>query len=163
MSTKEVYEVTGMSGTFAVNAIQKSCSCNEWDMTGIPCVHACAGLLQDNKNPYTYVDNYYSVEAYKKAYEGVIMPMPNQANWVKTNSDPLLPPHRKIAPGRPKKVRRKAPLEDLHVGKLSKIGLPIHCSHCGHIDHNARSCKVTGCLFVRQTKSRHAQVEESTK
>nr|XP_027118482.1 uncharacterized protein LOC113735689 [Coffea arabica] len=157
VSTREVYEVTGIVGTFAVNAVQRSCTCNEWDMTGIPCVHACAGLVQDNKDPYAYVDNCYSVEIYVKAYAGVIMPMPDQTNWVNASSDTLLPPRRKIAPGRPKKVRKKAQLEDLHVGKLSKVGLPIHCSHCGHTDHNARSCKVTGCSFVRQRKSVTAQ------
>ncbi|XP_027158540.1 uncharacterized protein LOC113760170 [Coffea eugenioides] len=58
VSTREMYEVTGIVGTFAVNAVQRSCTCNEWDMTGIPCVHACAGLVQDNKSPYVLVRFY---------------------------------------------------------------------------------------------------------
>ncbi|XP_071927501.1 uncharacterized protein [Coffea arabica] len=91
------------------------------------------------------------------------MPMPDQTNWVNTCNDSLLPPRGKIAPSRPKKVRRKAPLEDLHVGKLSKVGLPIHCSHCGQYDHNTRSCKVTGCSFVRQRKPMNTQVQGPTK
>ena len=80
------------------------------------------------------------------------MPMSDQANWVNTDFDSLFPSHKRIVPSRPKKMRRKAPLEDLHIGKLSKIELPIHCSHCGHTDNNTRSCKVTGCSFVRQKK-----------
>lgn len=129
-------------------------------MTGIPCVHACASLVQNEKDPYGYVDHYYSVDAYKKAYEGVIMPIPDQTNWVNSESEPVDPPNIRVAPGRPKKVRRKAPLEDLHCGKLSKVGIPIHCSHCGHTNHNVRSCKNIGCLFQRQRKSMPLQEKD---
>lgn len=116
--TREVYEVTRVAGTFAVNTIQRNCSCFEWNMTGIPCVHACASLVQNEKDPYGYVDHCYSVDAYKKAYEGVIMPIPDQTNWVNSESEPVDPPNIRVALGRPKKVRRKASLEDLHCGKL---------------------------------------------
>nr|XP_027067541.1 uncharacterized protein LOC113693168 [Coffea arabica] len=57
-----------LSIDFTLGIFQMSCICNEWKMTGIPCVHACVGLVQDNKNPYAYVDNCYSVKTYKKAY-----------------------------------------------------------------------------------------------
>ncbi|KAL3528786.1 hypothetical protein ACH5RR_008108 [Cinchona calisaya] len=40
------------------------------------------------------------------------------------------------APGRPKKVRRKASDEDMHSRIVTKKGIPIHCSQCDHIDHN---------------------------
>lgn len=129
-------------------------------MTGIPCVHACTAFNQTNQEIYDHVDEYYSVESYKKTYQHVIMPIPDKSHWVNTNSDPVGPPHIKIAPGRPKKVRRNDPDEDLHSKKLSKKGIPIHCHHCGHMDHNARTCKNTGCLFVMKKKARDTQANQ---
>ncbi|KAL3528735.1 hypothetical protein ACH5RR_008057 [Cinchona calisaya] len=43
---------------------------------------------------------------------------------------------RAIPTNLPKKMRRKGPDEDRHFGKVTKIGIPIHCSHYGHTDHN---------------------------
>jgi hypothetical protein len=53
-------------------------------MTGIPCVHACAAIRHSYKDAADYVDDFYSLEMYKKAYEPVIYPMPSEEQWIKT-------------------------------------------------------------------------------
>ncbi|KAL3510680.1 hypothetical protein ACH5RR_030081 [Cinchona calisaya] len=76
-------------------------------MTGIPCVHACATLVNSDKEATYYVHPYYSVHYYKLAYKHVIMPIPFKEDWVQTGKDPTEPPEIKKRPGRPRKVRRK--------------------------------------------------------
>ena len=70
--------MSNISGTFVVNANDRTCTCCEWEMTGIPCVHVCTGLIQNNKDPYQFLDHYYSAKSYKRAYQGVIMPIPDK-------------------------------------------------------------------------------------
>jgi hypothetical protein len=62
------FQVTGLDDRqFVVNLRRKNCGCKVWEMTGIPCVHACTPIQHICKNAEDYVDEYYSVEMYKKA------------------------------------------------------------------------------------------------
>ncbi|CAL8174548.1 unnamed protein product [Prunus armeniaca] len=46
------YEVKCFGGTqVVVDLRNRSCSCRQWDLTGIPCKHACASIGQLNGNP----------------------------------------------------------------------------------------------------------------
>jgi hypothetical protein len=60
---------------------------NDWN----PCVHACAAIRQSCKNAEDYVDEYYTLEMYKKVYDPVIYPMPNEEQWITTHHDMLEP------------------------------------------------------------------------
>lgn len=66
------FEVEGTSGTFVVGLHQRTCSCQMWDLTGIPCAHACAAMFHVRLEPENYVDFFYSETMYEKAYDGVI-------------------------------------------------------------------------------------------
>ncbi|CAM8972800.1 unnamed protein product [Rhodiola kirilowii] len=50
--------------------------CNLWDLTGIPCVHACAAIFHINGNPDNYEHHSLKKENFIKAYEASINPMP---------------------------------------------------------------------------------------
>jgi hypothetical protein len=52
-----------------------------------------------------YVDEYCTVEMYKKAYDKIVYYMPREDQWIKTNYDKVDPPEYEIPPGRPKKLR----------------------------------------------------------
>ena len=78
VTNKLVYKVSNISGTFVVNANERICTCHKWEMARIPCVHVCASLIQNRKNSYQFVDDYYLLESYKRAYQGVIMPIPDK-------------------------------------------------------------------------------------
>jgi hypothetical protein len=47
-------------------------------MTGIPCAHVVSAILYFNANPEDYVDEWYTVEMYKKAYDEIVYPMPGE-------------------------------------------------------------------------------------
>ncbi|XP_021802477.1 L-type lectin-domain containing receptor kinase IX.2-like, partial [Prunus avium] len=67
------YEVKCFGGTqVVVDLRNRSCSCRQWDLTGIPCKHACAAIGQLNGNHISYVHDYYKKEAFMKAYKPMV-------------------------------------------------------------------------------------------
>ncbi|CAL2257065.1 unnamed protein product [Prunus armeniaca] len=73
------YEVKCFGGTqVVVNLRNRSCSCRQWDLTRIPCKHACAAIGQLNGNHISYVHDYYKKEAFMKAYKPMVHPMASQ-------------------------------------------------------------------------------------
>ncbi|XP_031124421.1 uncharacterized protein LOC116027130 isoform X2 [Ipomoea triloba] len=129
---------------FRVHLTTSSCSCRRWDLTGIPCVHAISAIFENGQDPIEYTNWFYSVEAYLKSYEPAIMPISSSDQWRKTGAPPPLPPKYKPQPGRPKKLRRKDPIEKEHVPtKLGRIGEKKKCGLCGQHGHNKRRCKAS--------------------
>lgn len=153
-----LWEVAEPTKTYVISINEGTCTCKEWDMTGIPRVHACVAIVNSDREPADYVDDWYTVETYKRAYMNLIVPVPDQSKWVDSKSDPVSPPFLRKAPGRPKKKRRKGSDENQQSNKVSKRGIPMHCSYCGHSDHNVRGCKNIGCLYVRKWKLKRSQV-----
>ncbi|KAJ3697435.1 hypothetical protein LUZ61_001140 [Rhynchospora tenuis] len=88
------YQVTGFEGQFVVNIAKSSCDCRKWDLTGIPCEHACASMRVNGLAPEDFVDNCYKVETFLKIYSESINPISGDNMWKKsTLSEPknLLP------------------------------------------------------------------------
>ena len=61
-------------------------------MTGISCAHTMSAIWYFNANSKDYVDEWYAVEMYKKAYDEIVYPMPGEDQWVKTHLDHVDPP-----------------------------------------------------------------------
>nr|KYP71449.1 hypothetical protein KK1_010708 [Cajanus cajan] len=101
------FEVTHMArrDRFVVDLKAHSCSCNFWELVGIPCRHAVAAITYSGEDPELYVHKYYSREAYQKCYGQIITPINEERLRPKTNNEPILPPTYKNGPGRPKKLR----------------------------------------------------------
>ena len=114
----------------AVNLEKRTCTCNKWQITGLPCTHAinliCSyrGLeLED------YVDNCYSISRFKAAYEGWIEPIPDKTLWPKVNLGfKLWPPKHKRAAGR-LRTRRVKGVEEGSSKNRKK------CKRCGQFVH----------------------------
>jgi len=79
--SEEVDEVTAMGGSgfrFIVNLQERTCSCRQWQVSGIPCKHALAFITSLSDAPIeNYVDLYYSVEKFKVTYSQLIPAMPD--------------------------------------------------------------------------------------
>jgi hypothetical protein len=106
-------------------------------------VHACAAIQHICKNAEDYVDEYFTVEMYKKAYEPVIYPMPSQEQWIPTQHDKLEPPVSRVALGRPKKVRKRQVDEHRdpkNPNRMRKFGARMKCSMCKGRGHNKKAC-----------------------
>ncbi|XP_058202608.1 uncharacterized protein LOC131317045 [Rhododendron vialii] len=136
------FEVDCHDTTYTVDLKEKTCGCRQWDLTGIPCKHACAAIGLNKQKVEEYVHPCYSRDTYLGVYQHMIQPIPGKHDWVKSNNEEVLPPFMKRPSGRPKKVRRKAAEEAEDAGAgLSRTGRYMSCSKCLQKGHNLRSCK----------------------
>ena len=111
-SEGEVAEVTALGGSgfrFVVNLLDRTCSCRQWQVSGIPCKHALAFITsQDDAQLEPYVDLYYSTDKFRTAYEKLIPAMPDKSQWPKSTHNFFMhPPLLKATAGRPKTERHK--------------------------------------------------------
>ncbi|KAL2925549.1 Glycine--tRNA ligase beta subunit [Bienertia sinuspersici] len=67
--------------------------------------------MQFMLNPYTYVNEYYSIHKYKQAYALNIQPMPDPSQWQPRETPTINPPEVKRKVGRPARKRRRNPSE----------------------------------------------------
>lgn len=125
---------------FVVDLSKSSCTCNLFDLVGIPCRHAVAAIACKRMKPEDFVHPYYKRAAYEATYGHEITPINGQELWQPTNDPEILPPIKKRGPGRPKKLRRRDPFEDLGSTRLSRTVAKHKCSRCGQHGHNSRRC-----------------------
>lgn len=84
-----------------------------------------------------FVDDYYSVERFKLAYQFEVIPMGDKSQWPK--NDPgfeMVPPPLERPAGRPRKQRIKAS------GEPGKRG-PYQCKRCFKFGHIEKGCNAT--------------------
>lgn len=141
VSRDDTYEVQLKGDQVLVDLASRTCTCYQWDLTGIPCVHAFACLMDKRANPDDYVHEAYSKATYILAYEHAIKPMPGQKYWQKMNMREPLPPQIRIMPGRPKAHKRKKEKGEEEAGQAKRPKKPINCGKCGQQGHNRKSCK----------------------
>ncbi|XP_021730761.1 uncharacterized protein LOC110697683 [Chenopodium quinoa] len=99
------YEVRLKDDQVLVDLGNGTCSYYHWQLTGIPCVHAC---MQDQRYDVgQYVHPYYSMNNYRRAYEPIIQPMSGPKHWERVKMREPQPPAFKVQPGRPKLKKRK--------------------------------------------------------
>ncbi|XP_076924245.1 uncharacterized protein LOC143586631 [Bidens hawaiensis] len=110
LSSINVFQVKDLDDV-CVDLVNKRCTCRKWDLTGIPCYHACAVAGFIRKNAEEFVNDYYTKKMYMKSYALAIPPLPSDRYWPPIDF-PLNPPPIKISPGRTKKNRKKDPHED---------------------------------------------------
>ncbi|XP_060972424.1 uncharacterized protein LOC115704296 [Cannabis sativa] len=117
--------VTHTNEQYVVDLNAKTCACRKWELTGIPCVHALACILKVNLNPISFVDAYYSKQAYEKTYAEIIKGTNGPESWPNPRTHPLQPPLVKKRPGRPKKARNREAGEVPASNKVRKFGTII--------------------------------------
>ncbi|XP_021735683.1 uncharacterized protein LOC110702287 [Chenopodium quinoa] len=118
--------------------------CIVQELTGIPCVHAYACIMDKRADPEDYVDSAYAVDTYMLAYRFEVQPMSDPHHRDKVNLRAPMPPAIKIQPGRPKSKKRK--LEQGQEGAQSQsVQKPVKrrstCNNCGQQGHYAKTCK----------------------
>lgn len=141
----EVYRfnmVTMCKDSFSVSLSQHKCSCEFWDLSGVPCQHAMAVIIADGLNPCDYLSSWYSIEKYLSAYKYNINPVKGREFWPKSNEDVVHPPVvTKRMPGRPKRKRRREATEGAKKRKtVGRAGRKMRCKVCGTEGHNKTSC-----------------------
>lgn len=146
-SGDKCFEVSHRNYRFIVNLDDKTCSCRAWQLCGVPCPHAISAIYYIGAKPEEFVSNFFTREAYEKCYTQLFSPLNGADMWPRTAQNQIDPPplKRKKA-GRPKKKRRIDPLDERapgqESGKLTRKGITMRCSRCGHVGHNTRTCDV---------------------
>ncbi|XP_022029337.1 uncharacterized protein LOC110930347 [Helianthus annuus] len=74
MVDSDKYQVTGPRSQCVVNVKHKTCACSKWDLTGMPCKHAVAGIWDMSRNSIDvgiqkdWVDEVYWLSTWKKVF-----------------------------------------------------------------------------------------------
>ena len=136
------YKVDYRQQQFVVNLREKTCGCKKWDIIGIPCHHVISAILHQGSKIEDYVEHCYTIEKYKKSYEPIIHLMPSIEQWTQTQYDPVDPPFERCHPGRPKRMRKRDPIEPSNQYRFSKVGTNIKCSNCKKLGYNSRTCQL---------------------
>jgi hypothetical protein len=134
-------EVCAKGGTgfrYVVNLEDRTCTCRAWQLSGKPCKHALAFITSiRNEKIENYVDNYFSVQKFRSAYEGIIPAIPGKEMWPKSNHGFFMhPPCLISTSGRRKNRRFKAAIEGGR-GNKGRHQCPI----CGQYGHHWHTCK----------------------
>jgi hypothetical protein len=137
--SEEVAKVTVMGGSgfwFLVNLQERTCTCRQWDVSGIPCKHALAFITSLDAPIENYFDLYYSVEKFRVAYSQLIPAMPDKSQWPESNHKFFMHPSL-LTPvaSRPKTERHKGTSD-----KKKRKG-QHQCPICLDYRHYWQSCK----------------------
>ena len=139
-SSEEVAEVTALGGSgfrFVVNLLDRTCSCRQWQVSGLPCKHGLAFITSlINAHIQNYVDLYYSIDKFRAAYDQLIPAMVDKNQWPKSDHGFFMfPPLLKSTAGRHKTERYKGCSE-----KKRKSGQHL-CPICKDYGHHWHKCK----------------------
>ncbi|KAK9017093.1 hypothetical protein V6N11_079579 [Hibiscus sabdariffa] len=77
---------------YIMNILERICSCRSWQITGLPCPHACCAIWHMGGDPDDYLDQYYHKQTYMKAYAYALHSINGAHEWAKSEIEPVLPP-----------------------------------------------------------------------
>ena len=131
---------------------ERYCICGQWQVRGIPCIHACACISTVRGNVVDYCSKWFTTESWKRCYSSSCHPIPDESMWPIFENLELNPPFVKKQSGRPKKVRIRSSDEPK---KVTGQSATKRCKNCLMFGHNVRTCKVPraeGSSSSRATK-----------
>ncbi|KAK2658141.1 hypothetical protein Ddye_011193 [Dipteronia dyeriana] len=137
------YEMLGLTRAYTTKLQDASCECGQWQINGVPCSHALAGIRHfygmgvANERLIDFVHPSLSKSAFVATYCSMIHPIPNICAWVDIEVAHVDPPPLIKKPGRPKLLRKR---ESSEKPKAARRGSVI-CAKCKQPGHNKRTCK----------------------
>ncbi|XP_015934181.1 uncharacterized protein LOC107460337 [Arachis duranensis] len=136
------FEVSRKASKVDVDLIKYTCSCNKWQLTSMPCIHALAAIRKRRDQPQDYVHPWLCMESIRRIYAHCIQPVPSSEFWARTEFTQPDPPIIKRGIGRPKvHNRQKDPAEPMMQGGKLKKSFSVSCNKCGEKGHNYKTCK----------------------
>jgi hypothetical protein len=125
---------------YPMNLEKRTCSCRQWEITGLPCIHALF-FITSLRGPAAeidqYVDDYFSIAKFNATYADNVYCVESQHQW--DIVDPGFVLHARVqsrAPGRPRKTRIRSSAEGTRLGPRRK-----KCKRCGEFSHFASKWK----------------------
>ena len=124
-----------------VNIDKMECTCKKWSISGLPCCHALSAMKFLNLKGEDFIAHWFKKSTYEETYNSVVYPINGHQLWEVTAYPDVLPPIKRIMPGRPKKKRRLEPWElKKDETALRKGGIRKRCVVCREIGHNRTAC-----------------------
>ncbi|KAM0914690.1 hypothetical protein ACQ4PT_011340 [Festuca glaucescens] len=124
---------------YPVDLEARTCSCRQWQITGLPCIHALffiTTLSGQAGNILQYVHDYYSVARFKGTYAHALPALEGKQQWdIVDPGFKLCPPVLKRAAGRSRKGRIRPCSEGARLGPRRR-----KCTRCGGSGHFAKYC-----------------------
>jgi hypothetical protein len=124
---------------YPVDLEARTCSCRQWQITGLPCIHALffiTTLSGQAGNIQQYVHEYYSVARFKATYAHALPALEGKQQWdIVDPGFKLCAPILKRAAGRPRKSRIRPRSEGSGLGARKR-----KCTRCGGSGHFAKYC-----------------------
>ncbi|BAT90819.1 uncharacterized protein HKW66_Vig0139560 [Vigna angularis] len=161
----EVRHVSQVGDKFIVDIDKVECTCRKWAISGIPCCHALAVMKFLNLDADDFIPVCFRKSTYQEIYSSIVYPVNGQNMWEITPYNDVLPPKKRILPGRPKKKRR---LQEWELVKddtrMRKGGMHKRCGICKEVGHNRTSCQKStqdGELNPDQTQQSNPTNEEN--
>ncbi|XP_052734078.1 uncharacterized protein LOC128196629 [Vigna angularis] len=137
----EVRHTSNIGDKFVVDIDKVDCSCRKWSITGIPCCHALTAMTFLNINGEDYISHWFTKSTYEQTYFPMIYPVNSAHIWEMTSMPDVLPPPKRILPGRPKKKRRLEPWElKKDDTQLRQGGTHKRCGICRELGHKRNTC-----------------------
>ncbi|RYR72817.1 hypothetical protein Ahy_A02g007030 [Arachis hypogaea] len=125
---------------------KRICTCRFWQLSGMPCVHACVAIARAGKQPENFCHRWLTMDAYNDTYAFYINPIPGQKLWKNSLYNRPQAPKFKKMPGAPKKKRRKeangSPVrgKKQKITKIKRVYKKGSCRYCGGKGHDKRNC-----------------------
>lgn len=130
-----LYQVIDNNSQHVVNLKLMTCTCNRFQIDGVPCQHGLAVIGERGEQPYHYCSKYHTRDSYMACYAGFIVLLGEHAQWKLDkylHCGDILLPRSNRQPRRPRKARRRTRFELIN---------PTKCGRCGSAGHNRRTCK----------------------
>ncbi|XP_017408643.1 uncharacterized protein LOC108321409 [Vigna angularis] len=77
-----------------------------WQITGIPCCHSLAAMKFFNIDGQQFIPACFLKSTYEETYASIIYPINGNNMWAHGPYPDVMPPRKKVMPGRPKRKRR---------------------------------------------------------
>ncbi|XP_020972487.1 uncharacterized protein LOC110269163 [Arachis ipaensis] len=136
------FQVSRKQTKVDVDLIKHTCSCNVWQLTGMPCIHSIAAIRKRHDQVDDYVHPWLCMESIHKTYAHCIKSVPSEEFWVTTDQLRPAPPPIKRPIGRPKVHNRNKDPAEAHIqGDKLKRSFQVTCSKCNEKGHNYKTCK----------------------
>ena len=135
-----LFQVTSGDKTYGVDTNLQTCGCKKWDITGVPCNHACSAIYRSKQLPEDHINVFFKKSMYLEAYKPVIYPVPGPDSWVKTPTPDIEPPQFKDdKKGPAEEKRKKGKFEPPQAKQTSRMAT-ITCGNCKLQGHKYTSC-----------------------
>lgn len=146
----ERYEVRDGRLDAIVDMNNRTCSCLQWQVSGLPCGHAIATARHKGRTDCSDLAiGYYTSDTYRRTYREVINPAGPPDSWVTPPGGlpPCYPPLiTKRGAGRPRKNDRRP--------SRGEDPIQRNCDRCGATGHTRGECSTPPDSTVRRSTQR---------